>query len=141
MSFINCYFRFCSFNHLLSKLTVKYYLSVSSQAYPSKIYFKSELNNESNQNQSLKYLNESLTYDLMKEYSLSFSIFYSDMSYTILTESPKTSITDLFSQIGGSLGLFVSFSIFTLLEIIELIILVIRGLLAKESKISAAPEK
>ena len=77
----------------------------------------------------------------MREYALSFNVYYPYLGFTSLTESPKTSITDLFSQIGGSLGLFVSFSIFTLFEIIELIILVFRGLLAKESKISAAPEK
>jgi hypothetical protein len=117
--------------------TVKYDLSVSSQAYPSKIYYERLLNNESIRNQSLKYLNQSLTYDLMREHSLSFNIYYSDMSYTIHTESPKTSMADLFSQIGGGLGLFVSFSVFTLFEFIELLILVICGLLAKTNSKSS----
>jgi hypothetical protein len=61
------------------------------------------------------------------------------LSYTILTESPKTSIADLFSQIGGGLGLFVSFSVFTLFEFIELFILVIYGLLAKTNSKSSIP--
>ena len=68
----------------------------------------------------------------MREHSLSFNVYYSDLSYTILTESPKTSIADLFSQIGGGLGLFVSFSVFTLFEFIELFILFICGVLAKK---------
>jgi hypothetical protein len=123
----DCRFKFCP----LECETVKYDLSVSSQAYPSKMYYKSELNNETNRNISLIYLNESLTYDLMREHSLSFNVYYSDMSYTILTESPKTSIADLISQIGGGLGLFVSFSVFTLFEFIEIFILVICGLFAK----------
>ena len=38
------------------------------------------------------------------------------------------SIADLISQIGGSLGLFVSFSIFTLFEFMEILILFIWGL-------------
>jgi hypothetical protein len=120
--------------------TVKYDLSVSSQAYPSKIYYESQLNSSSNRNQSLKYLNESLTYDLMREYSLSFNVYYSDMSFISLTESPKTSIADLFSQIGGGLGLFVSFSVFTLFEFIELFILVICGLLAKTNSKSSVQD-
>jgi hypothetical protein len=133
----DCRFKFCP----LECETVKYDLSVSSLAYPSKMYYKSELNNESNRNISLKYLNQSLTFDLMKEYSLSFNVYYSDLSYTILTESPKTSIADLFSQIGGGLGLFVSFSVFTLFEFIELFILVICGLLAKTNSKSSVPPK
>ena len=121
--------------------TIKYDLTVSSQAYPARAYFKNILNNSITRNTSLSYLNESLTYDIMREYALSFNVYYPYLGYTSLTESPKTSITDLFSQIGGSLGLFVSFSIFTLFEIIELIILIIHGISAKESKISAAPDK
>jgi hypothetical protein len=121
--------------------TIKYDLSVSSQAYPAKAYFENVLNNSINRNTSLLYLNESLTYDIMREYALSFNVYYPYLGYTSLTESPKTSITDLFSQIGGSLSLFVSFSIFTLFEIMELIILVIHGLLAKETKISASEKE
>ena len=113
--------------------TVNYDLSVSCQVYPSKTYFERKLNTESNQNLSLKFLNESLTFDLMREYSLSFNVYYPYMTYTSLTESPKTSIADLFSQIGGGLGLFVSFSVFTLFEFIELFILIIYGILSKST--------
>jgi formate hydrogenlyase subunit 3/multisubunit Na+/H+ antiporter MnhD subunit len=44
------------------------------------------------------------------------------------------SISDLFSQIGGALGLFVSFSIFTLFEFMELLILIIWGLLFEKKR-------
>jgi hypothetical protein len=125
--FSDCKTKFCP----LECETVKYDLSVSSQAYPSKIYYGRILNSESNRNQSLKYLNQSLSFELMKEYSLSFNVYYSYMRYTSLSESPKTSIADLFSQIGGGLGLFVSFSVFTLFEFIKLFILVICGLFSK----------
>jgi hypothetical protein len=62
-------------NSILECETVKYDLSVSSQAHPLKTYYKSQLNNESNRNQSLKYLNQSLTFDLMKEHSLLFNVY------------------------------------------------------------------
>jgi hypothetical protein len=81
--------------------------------------------NESNQNISRNILNKSLNYELMREHSLSFNVYYSYMGYTSLTESPKTSMADLISQIGGGLGLFVSFSVFTLFELIEIAILLI----------------
>jgi hypothetical protein len=111
--------------------TVNYDLTVTSQAFPSQNYYEGLLNTESNQNLSLTYLNQSLTFDSMKEHSLSFNVYYPYMRYTSLTESPKTSIADLFSQIGGGLGLFVSFSVFTLFEFIEIFILVIYGLITK----------
>ena len=63
---------------------------------------------------------------------VSFHVYYPSLQYTLLTESPKMTIADLFSQIGGSLGLFVSFSIFTLFEFIELLIFFVYGLLIKK---------
>jgi hypothetical protein len=111
--------------------TVKYDLYVTTQVYPDVKYYKYSLNTETTRNLSFGYLNESLTYDLMREYSLAFNVYYPFMRYTLLTESPKTSIADLFSQIGGGLGLFVSFSVFTLFEFIEIFILVIFGLFFK----------
>ena len=110
--------------------TIKYDLAVSSHLYPSKRYYENELNkNELVLNYSLEYLNKSLTYDMMREYSYSFSVYYPHMEYTLLTETPKTSIADFFAQIGGTLGLFVSYSIFTLFELIECFLLVLHGLL------------
>ena len=76
--------------------TVNYDLSVTSHAYPSQTYYERILNTELNRNQSLKYLNESLTHDLVKEYSLLFNVYYPYLRYTSLTESPKTSMDDLF---------------------------------------------
>lgn len=109
--------------------TVEYGLSISSQSYPARNYYENSLYNEINRNISRNILNKSLTLELMREHSLSFNIFYSHMGYTSLTESPKTSMADLFSQIGGGLGLFVSFSVFTLFEFIEILILIIHRII------------
>jgi hypothetical protein len=67
--------------------------------------------------------NQTLSIDLVKSKLATFTVFYSSLDYTMLTESPKTSIGDLFSQIGGALGMFVSFSIFTLFELMDILIL------------------
>ena len=52
-----------------------------------------------------------LTYDLVKSLFTRVRVFYPSLEYTDITESPQTSIFDLFTQIGGSLGLFISFSV------------------------------
>jgi hypothetical protein len=56
------------------------------------------------------------------------------LEYTQITELPKMDTYDLLTQIGGALGLFVSFSVFTLFETIELFILILRALIIKAKK-------
>jgi len=69
---------------------------------------------------------DSVTYDL----SLS-CLTNPSLEYTRIVETPKVTLLDLLTQIGGSLGLFVSFSVFTLFELIEALFLVGRILLFK----------
>ena len=68
--------------------------------------------------------------NLVKSFT-TFSVSYENLHYTHISESPKTAIIDLFTQIGGSLGMFVSFSIFTLFEFIEIIVLILKALFTK----------
>jgi hypothetical protein len=80
------------------------------------------------------YLNDfnlTLTYDLFKSNAAFFTVYFPNLQYTEITEVPKTSLYDLFTQIGGSLGMFVSFSIFTLFEFIEIGILILKDVLVK----------
>jgi hypothetical protein len=67
-------------------------------------------------------LNLDLTYEKFTENSLSLNVYYSALSYIKLTETPTTSIIDLFSGIGGLLGLFAGISILSFIEIVELTI-------------------
>ena len=80
-------------------------------------------------------LGQSLTYELYKSLYVGFSVFYPTLQYTTITETPKTSIIDLLTQIGGSLGLFVSFSVFTLFELLELFFLMFYYLILKNRNI------
>ena len=58
---------------------------------------------------------------LTGEFSL-LSVFYPSMQYTEITQTPKTSLIDLISNLGGSIGIFLGFSIFSLIEIVEIFI-------------------
>ena len=77
------------------------------------------------------YRNVTFTYDLFKSMWLSVWVYYPSLEYTRIVETPKVTLLDLLTQIGGSLGLFVSFSVFTLFELIEAIFLVVRILFFK----------
>ena len=81
--------------------------------------------------------NRTLTYALYQlitnEYD--FKVFYSNLEYSVITESPKVSLSDLLAQIGGSLGMFVSFSVFTLFEFLEIFILIVYSALFKSTTV------
>lgn len=102
-----------------------YDLTVSSLVNPS-IYVYDSLNSEEikfyvnliNSNTS-----RSLSYELYKSLFVNVTIYYKSLISTHIIETPKMTVTELLSQIGGSLQLFVSYSIFTFFELIEVFIL------------------
>ena len=53
---------------------------------------------------------------------VSVNIFYQSLSFILTTESPRMDIVSLLASIGGNLGLFLGVSVFSLCEIIEVII-------------------
>jgi hypothetical protein len=57
------------------------------------------------------------------------TVYYPSLQYEKIIESPKTQIFDLFTQIGGALGMFVSFSVFTIFELIEIFLLIVKELI------------
>ena len=48
------------------------------------------------------------------------TIYYNNLKYTSITQTPKTNFLDLVSSIGGILGLFIGISFLSFAEIIEL---------------------
>ena len=89
----------------------KYHLSLSTSSFPDENFYH-------NFN---RFLNIS-SYSEFKEKFLSVSIYYPDLSYTKISESPKISTSSLVSNIGGTMGLYVGISLLSLVEIIELVI-------------------
>jgi len=60
----------------------------------------------------------------MKNTLASLSIFYEDMSYILISEVAEISITTFLANCGGELGLFLGISLLSLIEIVELVILI-----------------
>jgi hypothetical protein len=55
-------------------------------------------------------------------------VYYPTLEYTFIKESAQTTELALFANIGGTLSIFISLSLFTLFEIVEILILVIHAL-------------
>ena len=112
--------------------SIKYDLSLSTLDYPDRSFYETKMNNdEMYKEYYLSVYNLTMTYDLIRSTSAVFTIYYPNLQYTQISESPKTEIIDLFTQIGGALGMFVSFSIFTIFEFIELAVLLFKNILFK----------
>jgi hypothetical protein len=53
---------------------------------------------------------------------LMVNIFYKEIAYTYISESPKWNIVSLLSNFGGQLGLFIGMSLLSFLEFFDLFI-------------------
>jgi hypothetical protein len=53
---------------------------------------------------------------------VSINVYFSELRYTEITETPSTTIIDLFAYIGGTVGLFVGVSVLSCVEIVEFIL-------------------
>ena len=62
------------------------------------------------------------TYDSFRQYFYSINIFYPTATYTYIAETPQVNTFGLLSSLGGSLGMFLGFSVFSLLEVFELLL-------------------
>ena len=103
--------------------SVTYQYSLSSLLYPSQSFYNKFFNDKSAFNFFKTTFGIDIsTKDKFKEYFLSLNVFYPYFQYTQITEIPKFTPIDLLSQIGGSLGMFLGFSLFHLIEIFELVI-------------------
>ena len=73
---------------------------------------------------------------ITKNNSLVLNIFYDSLSYTTIQEIAKMESTDLISNIGGTLGLFLGISFLSFGEIFEIIFLCIASQLKEKKVIS-----
>ena len=69
-----------------------------------------------------KSINKIETIDDARKNLLLVNIYYSDISYTYISEAPYWTLTSLFSNFGGQLGLFIGMSVLSFIEFIDLII-------------------
>ncbi len=95
-------------------------IATTAATYPSIQHATSDLMN--NSIIKSKFINESLTYDLVKQSVLSLNVYYADLSYMEYSQRAKTTLIDLVSNIGGIAGVFVGASFLSILEIFEALI-------------------
>lgn len=101
--------------------TTKYDVTISYNDYPTFNYFWDLIN------QDLDYyadiLNvETLDFDLFENSFASLFIYYDELKYTDVIDSPNMLLPDVIANIGGTLGLFVGISLLSFVEIIEIVI-------------------
>ena len=60
-----------------------------------------------------------------KNNDLAFNIFYPYTKYTRITEVPKVTLYYLFSNLGGSMGIFVGFTIFSFIDLLEVFLKIV----------------
>ena len=75
--------------------------------------------------------------------SLTVSVFYESLTYSFISEIPKTYVVTLFANIGGVLSMFIGMSFVSIFEVIEILIEIILTLFKKNDKIlvDSKPDK
>ena len=101
--------------------TIKYETQLSNSEFPSlEFYNLYKTSQEFEIIQSTFNVNLS-THELAKEYMYALNVYYSSTSYTYISDSPQTTLYGLFSSLGGSLGMFLGLSVFSLIEVFEIL--------------------
>ena len=72
-----------------------------------------------------------ISFEEFRRYFVSFNVFYPSLSYTSFKTEPAMTFAGLLANLGGSLGLIVSMSVFTVFEVMELFFLIMHVLLFK----------
>ena len=101
-----------------------YEMQLSSTEYPTREVF-----NLYKQTDGRNKIN--LTYFEYKDNFVYLNVFYPYMRYTEIVEMPKVTLADLFANIGGSMGIFLGFSVFSIIELCELLLRIIYHALCK----------
>ena len=94
-------------------------VSTSASAFPTRSFYEFYKDNE-----YFKRLlrNESATYESLRESVLELNIYYDSFAYTKIEQSPVSTIVDLVSNMGGTLGLLIGISLLSLVEILEIVV-------------------
>ena len=101
-------------------LKVNYLTSVSTATYPTDEYCKYLQNQVSLTSRFRNETNFNILTAQIKNSFVKINVFYNDITYTLLHESPTTTWDSLIGQIGGQLGLFIGISFLSMIELLEL---------------------
>ena len=106
-----------------------YDFEVSSLDYPSEDYFNAFLKEK-----SLPFVANRSSFALYRQSSLVLNVFYPSTKYVDIVQAPKTSLIDLIANLGGAIGIFLGFSIFSLVEFVEIFVRLLLISMSKGSK-------
>lgn len=118
---------------------ISYKTSVHTTSYPSSTYLQLLLQQSSLISKYSSSTKSSPNFSSYVSSSIAkINVFYSDISYDALIESPSITWDVLLGNIGGSLGLFLGMSFLTVIELFEITLEIIRTLYIhrKQKKIS-----
>ncbi len=76
-----------------------------------------------------------ITLEDLRESMVQFSVYYTDFEYTKIGQIPKQQFTDIVSNLGGLLGLFIGMSFLSFGELIEVLVEVFLIFLEKKNKV------
>ena len=102
---------------------ILYKTSLSSSSMIENGYYLGRIKN--NPNLSMDFINRTLDSQTVRESIVAVNIFYESLSYSLTTESPQMDVASLLGSIGGNLGLFLGISVFSICEVIEVVIEII----------------
>ena len=105
--------------------SIQYDTRISSQNYPSKEQYDLFKQDAIIYNYHTSQGLNMTTYSEYKKYYFKINVFYESMDYTYVILSPKITLVDLLSNLGGSIGVLLGFSLFTFFEAIEILLNVI----------------
>jgi hypothetical protein len=106
----------CSDECPIECLSTIYSISATTGHYPSQNYAEILTSNES---EFTQFQNKQLSKDLLRESILKVNIFYEDMTYTAITESPALSWDILLGNIGGMFSLMLNLNMVAVAELCE----------------------
>jgi len=99
--------------------SIQYDTRISSQNYPSREEY--ELFKQENKSKTF----DVSSYTAYKKYFFKINVFYESMDYTYVSLSPKTTLVGLLSNLGGSIGALLGFTLFTFFEVLEILVHII----------------
>ena len=74
---------------------------------------------------SSDFINRTIDATSARESVVKLNIYYDSLSYTETIEAPQMDIISLLASIGGNLSLFLGLSVFSLFELIEVLLMIV----------------
>lgn len=101
--------------------TVNFDVTVSYSDFPSYLMYKRILMTDMDKLAALLKTRK-ITHEVFSRSLAAVDIHFNEVKVTEMEESPAMTVVELISNIGGTIGLFISFSILGVVEFIELVI-------------------